>query len=227
MKPSPTPELASSNQTNAPVPGVQGQDLAQLMASGETLAQERPVELPRERSATLPSIGTRNTAASVPSHGNSRGTPLLQRAMLVTATLLATVLLVPLLPTAPSGADDQWVTALEQSGSGNLRAAMETLYTYERSLPASETGRRALVLRTMANHAAMMGHATQATLLTAKASAVLGVPAADAGETVLPTAAAARTLGIEGGFQTAAQRRADEVTRLHVANLVRNLPATR
>lgn len=227
MKPSPTPELASSNQANAPVPEVLGQDLAQLMASGETLAPERPVELPRERSATAPPSGKRNTAASASSHGNSRGTPLLQRAMLVTATLLATVLLVPLLPTAPSGADDQWVTALEQSGSGNLRAAMETLYAYERSLPAADTGRRALVLRTMADHAAVMGHATQATLLTAKAGAVLGVPAADAGETVLPTAAAARTLGIEGGFQTAAQRRADEVTRLHVANLVRNLPATR
>lgn len=227
MKPSPTPELASSNQANAPVPEVLGQDLAQLMASGETLAPERPVELPRERSATAPPSGKRNTAASASSHGNSRGTPLLQRAMLVTATLLATVLLVPLLPTAPSGADDQWVTALEQSGSGNLRAAMETLYAYERSLPAADTGRRALVLRTMADHAAVMGHATQATLLTAKAGAVLGVPAADAAETVLPTAAAARTLGIEGGFQTAAQRRADEVTRLHVANLVRNLPATR
>jgi len=56
---------------------------------------------------------------------------------------------------------------------------------------------------------------------------VLGVPAADAGETVLPTAAAARTLGIEGGFQTAAQRRADEVARLRVASVVRSLPAVR
>ena len=205
------------------------QDLVRLMASTETKARSRVVELPRQQSpapSKRPQQPT-DTANDRSRSSSLRRTRMLQRAMLATSALLTTVLLLPLLPAGPTGANDRWMDAMEQSSTGNLKAAMETLYAYERALPASATGRRALALQTMSEHAAVMGHATQATLLSAKAATVAGLQPAEAAETVLPASAAASTLGVAGGFQTAAQRRADEVARLRVASVVRSLPAVR
>lgn len=224
MNPSTAPGRELSESVNAPETGAQ--DLVHLMSSGETAARSRVVELPRQpvrrpvREA--PAIGAERSESR-----SLRRMRTLQRAMLATCALLTTVLLLPLLPAGPTGANDRWFDALQQSSAGNLKAAMETLYAYERSLPANATGRRALVLQTMSEHAAAMGHATQATLLSAKAATVAGLQPAEAAETVLPAQAAAGTLGVAGGFETAAQRRADEVARLRVAALVRSLPARR
>ncbi len=205
------------------------QDLVNLMASGETLVRDRLVEVPRREARTnlLPTRGSdASRAASDRNHGLRRMRTL-QRAMLATTALLATVLLLPLLPAGPGASGDRWVEALEQSSAGNLRGAMETLYAHERSLPESATGRRAMALMTMSEHAAVLGHATQATLLAVKAATVAGAAPAEASETVLPAMAAASTLAVEGGFETAAQRRADEVARLRVASIVGRLPALR
>lgn len=205
------------------------QDLANLMASSETLVRDRLVEVPRRtipRNVT-PSHNRETPGIDVVRNGCLRRMRVLQRAMLATTALLATVLLLPLLPAGPGATGDRWIEALEQSSAGNLRGAMETLYAHERSLPESATGRRAMALMTMSEHAAVLGHATQATLFAEKAMRVAGATPAEASESVLPAMAAASTLGVDGGFETAAQRRADEVARLRVASLVGNLPAFR
>lgn len=225
MNPSTEPGSNLSETTNVPAPETKAQDLVNLMASSETATRSRVVELPRQQ---FRKPAPQQVPANIAGRSNSRRVRrmrMLQRAMLATSALLTTVLMLPLLPSGPTGTNDRWFDALEQSSAGNLQAAMQTLYAYERSLPAAATGRRALVLQTMSEHAATMGHATQATLLVAKSATVAGLQPADAAETALPASAAASTLGVAGGFETAAQRREDEVARLRVASLVRNLPA--
>lgn len=229
MNPSLDSNPARTDETTRTPGRADSQDLVRLMVSTEPVARDRLVEVPRQ---LQPDPGAPASPAT-PVHPRAaraavlRRMRALQRAMLAASALLTTVLLVPMLPVGQASDDERWVVALEQSASGNLRSAMETLYAYERSLPPSAAGRRALVFGTMAEHAAALGHATQATLLAAKAAMAVGLAPAEAAETLLPAQAAASTLDVDGGFETAAQRRADEVARLRVAALLRGLPATR